>query len=44
MPTITLHADNPAEVSSPSFFECLVGDPAKKLVIFSGIAIPVNQS
>ena len=40
MPTITLHASNPAEVATASFFESFVGDPAKRLLIFSGIAIP----
>jgi hypothetical protein len=40
MSQITLHADIDHEVATPSFFESFVGDPAKRLMIFSGIAIP----
>jgi hypothetical protein len=35
-----LHAVNPNEVASASSFEVLLGDPAVRLMIFSGIAIP----
>jgi hypothetical protein len=37
---IVLHAHDPAHVSSPSSFEVEIGDPARQLVIFSGIAMP----
>jgi hypothetical protein len=35
-----LHANNPNEVVSASSFEVLLGDPAVRLMIFSGIACP----
>jgi hypothetical protein len=37
---IVLHANNPAQVASASSIEALVGEPAKRLLILSGIAIP----
>ena len=37
---IVLHTSDPRQVSSPSVFEVLVGEPARQLVILSGIAIP----
>ena len=43
MSTITLHANNPAQVASASFFESFVGVPAKRLLIFSGIAVPAIE-
>lgn len=36
----TLHANNSNEVASASSIEVLLGDPAVRLMIFSGIAIP----
>lgn len=38
--TIHLSVLDPKQVSSPSSFEAHVGEPAKRLLIFSGIAIP----
>lgn len=38
--TIHLSVLDPKQVSSPSSFEAHIGDPAKRLLIFSGIAIP----
>lgn len=37
---VVLHANNPNEVASASSFEVLLGDPAVRLMIFSGIAQP----
>jgi hypothetical protein len=37
---IVLHASDPAQVASASSLEALIGEPAKRLFIFSGIAIP----
>jgi hypothetical protein len=37
---IILHASDPSQVASASSFEVLLGDPAVRLMIFSGIAIP----
>ena len=37
---IVLHANDPAQVASASSIEALLGEPAKRLMIFSGIAIP----
>lgn len=38
--TIVLHANDPLQVASASSIEALIGEPAKRLMIFSGIAIP----
>jgi hypothetical protein len=37
---LTLHANNTNEVVSADSFEVLLGDPAVRLMIFSGIAVP----
>lgn len=37
---ITLHTANSNEVASVTSFEVLLGEPAARLIIFSGIAIP----
>ncbi len=37
---IVLHAGNPAEVVSASSFEVLLGEPARRVIIFSGLAKP----
>jgi hypothetical protein len=37
---IVMHVSDPQQVASASSFEVLLGDPAVRLMIFSGIAIP----
>jgi hypothetical protein len=38
--TIQLSVLDPKQVAAPSMFEALIGEPAVRLAIFSGIAIP----
>lgn len=40
MATRTLHVTDPAEVSSPKTLEVFIGTPPKRLLLFTGIAIP----
>lgn len=40
---ISLHARDSNEVASASSFDVLLGDPAVRLMIFSGIAIPERR-